>query len=148
MTYEPYVYKTKKKRRQDDRKSRLKRSFGKEVLSGYIGDNAVSPIEERFARGLRTNNIGFIHQFPVRVMTSRPGEKKFVDFLVGRMQTPTEVLGEIGHASTADRGKDKWREDQINQELMPKGHPQMVEVWWYELETQKQADRIVQELFG
>lgn len=145
--YKPTVYKKPRKARQDERERRLKRSFGKEVLSGFIGDKEVSPIEERFARACRNNNIGFEHQFPVKVLTSRPGDKKYVDFLVGKLGTPVEVLGEIGHASSADRGKDKWREDQINQALMPKGHPAMVEVWWYDLENQAQADSIVQELF-
>ena len=146
--YKPYKFKKPKQVAIDDKKRRLPQTFGKEQLSGFIGEKEVSPIEERFARALRTNNIGFIHQFPVKVLTSQPGDSKFIDFLVGLRRTPVEVLGAIGHESSADRGKDKLREDLINQELMPRGSPPLKEVWWYDLEDQNQADKIVQELFG
>ena len=146
--YKPYKFKKPKQQRQDERKRRLPQTYGKEVLTGYIGDKTAPPGEERFARALRNNNIGFEHQFPVKVFASQPGTLKFVDFIVGFRRTPVEVLGAIGHASTSDRNKDRWREDLINQELMPKGHPKMKEVWDYQLEDQAQADATVQELFG
>ena len=146
--YTPYKYKTQKEITVEENKGRLPQTFEKEVLTGFIGEKEVSPIEERFARGLRNNNIGFVHEYPVKVFTSRPGDSKFVDFIVGLVRTPVEVLGAIGHESSADRAKDKWREDLINQELMPKGSPPLKEVWWYSLEDQDQADSVVQELFG
>lgn len=146
--YTPYKFKKPKQIRQEDRKRRLPQTFGREVLTGFIGEKEAPPGEERFARALRNNNLGFIHQFPVKVFTNQPGDSKFVDFLVGILKTPVEVLGDIGHKSTSDREKDRWRETLINQELRPKGHPALIEVWTYQLETQEQADATVQELFG
>lgn len=145
MTYIPYKYKRKKKKPQFRTVDRITPQEGEE-LTGFIGEQEASPYEERFGKALRNNNQGFRFQEAVRVLTNEPGDAKQVDFSVGVLQTPVEVYGEIGHMSVADRQRDRWREILINEEMRRMNRPLLKVVWWYELETQEQADQTVREL--
>ena len=117
-------------------------------LTGFVADLKASPEEERLARAFRASNIGFAFQDEVAVLTSRPGEEKVIDFVIGLLQQPVEVYGRIGHESDSDKSRDRIREIMINEVMRREGRPLLEVVWYYDLTDQAHADAVVQERFG
>lgn len=148
MTIKPYKFPKRKKRKRFETVDRLKRTDDERPLTGFVAALEASPEEERFARALRENNIGFSFQYEIPVLTSLPGEEKVIDFVIGIRRQPVEVYGRIGHESNADKAKDRIREIMINEEMRKKGSPLLGVVWYYELEDQEQANAVVGERFA
>jgi hypothetical protein len=145
----PYKYKKRKKeKRRDEPMERLVREKDEIPLTGFVADLEASPEEERFARALRANNIGFAFQYEMEVLTSIPGEERIVDFVIGRLRQPVEVYGRIGHESESDKARDRIREIMINQEMRVRARPLLEVVWYYDLTDQVQAEAIVKERFS
>jgi len=148
MTIKPYKFPKKKKSRPFETVDRLTRAVDERPLTGFVADIEASPEEERFARALRENNIGFSFQYEIPVLTSLPGEEKVVDFVIGIRRQPVEVYGRIGHETNSDKSRDRIREIMINEEMRIKGIPLLKVVWYYELEDQDQANAVVGERFA
>jgi len=149
MTIKPYEYKpTKKKKQRDELMERIVPTEDEKPLTGFVADLKASPEEERLARAFRASKIGFAFQYEVAVLTSRPGEEKIIDFVVGLLQQPVEVYGRIGHESDSDKSRDRIREIMINEVMRREGRPLLEVVWYYDLTDQAHADAVVQERFG
>ena len=115
-----------------------------EQLTGLIHGLEASDIEERFARGLRSNAHEFQYETPFPV----PGapDWKIVDFIVDIFQ-PITVYGEIGHNSQAEQEDDLDRLNQLNETFASQGYNEMLVVWWPKLVNQDIANQTVQDLF-
>lgn len=148
MTIKPHKFPKREKPARFETVERLTRTDDKRPLTGFVADLEASPEEERFARALRENNIGFSFQFELPVLTSLPGEEKIVDFIIGIRRQPVEIFGRIGHESASDKAKDRVREIMINEEMRQKGRPLIEVIWYYELEDQDQANAVVREKFA
>lgn len=112
---------------------------GEEPLTGMIGDKPASDIEERFYRGCLTNNIKSKFQEEIPVATSLPGQEKQIDFILKDRQA-VNVHGEIGHSSSSDKARDAVRNAYIDEALAKEGLPPIQTVYWYELNSQQQAN--------
>lgn len=148
MMIKPYKFPKRKKPKRFETVDRLERATDEKPLTGFVADLEASPEEERFARALRENNIGFSFQYEMLVLTSLPGEEKIVDFVIGIRRQPVEVYGRIGHESASDKSRDRVREIMINEEMRKRGSPLLDVVWYYELEDQDQAIAVVRERYA
>lgn len=146
----PYLYNLGSKRRPQSKKHRLQgfsaaRDF--RPLIGWVHGLKASDLEERSYRG--SKNAGLtddeIH-FQVPFQTALPF-KKNLDFVLTPGRTmPVEIDGPIGHSSSAQLGKDAYREALLNTEFMRKGWRPLTRIKWYYLRTQFDANRKMRTL--
>jgi len=118
-------------------------------LTGLVKGKPATDIEERFARGLVFLGLEFRFQVRFSTVGSLPWQEKVVDFVVqasGVFQ-PVEVDGDIGHRTSAQRGRDAIREVLLNEVFLRLGYLPLVRVKWFELESQEMADSVVGALF-
>jgi hypothetical protein len=149
----PYQYKRRSKARERSPKSRLEQiniQSDPIPLTGWVNGREASDIEERFARALKSFGLEFMFQLGVVTPHSPPERKKYVDFVVlsEGIFHPVEVDGQIGHRTSAQRGKDTIREILLNMTFVKWGYMPLIRVMWNELETQEMADVVVRRLFG
>ena len=111
-----------------------------EVLFGFLHGKEATDIEERFGRALQVNKRNF--SFQIKMPVEGSPDQKQVDFIVDQTW-PIEVYGEIGHDSSAEQGADQIREALLNETFKEQGLLPMQVVWWYDLESQDQANELV-----
>jgi hypothetical protein len=147
-----YVYKQKSRmapRMNLDRLHTFTEQADETPLTGYINGEKASDIEERVARALRLAKATFRFQVPFQTVTSLPGQKSLVDFViqVGGFNYPLEVDGRIGHMTSTQQGKDAAREMVLNARFRELGLMPLSRLKWWQLGTQAQANAAVRQLF-
>ena len=118
-------------------------------LTGLVKGKPATDIEERFARALVSLGLEFRFQMRFSTVGSLPWQEKVVDFVVqasGVFQ-PVEVDGDIGHRTSAQRGRDAIREVLLNEVFLRLGYLPLIRVKWFELESQEMSDGVVRRLF-
>jgi hypothetical protein len=149
----PTFYQTRRTKLARFRKNRLKQitvQADPVPLTGLVKGKPATDIEERFARALGSLGLGFRFQVRFSTVGSLPWQEKVVDFVVqvsGVFQ-PVEVDGDIGHRTSAQRGRDAIREVLLNEVFIWLGYLPLVRVKWFELESQEMADGVVRRMFG
>lgn len=114
-----------------------------EGLTGLIGGESASDLEERLARAFYKTRKKFEYQVEIPVRSSLPGEERMVDFIVDGVQ-PVEPDGYIGHYRTiSQRANDIVREQLLNEWFAANGMRPMITIPYYKLETQWMADQWV-----
>ena len=149
----PTFYHTRRTKLARFRKNRLKQitvQADPVPLTGLVKGKPATDIEERFARALGSLGLGFRFQVRFSTVGSLPWQEKVVDFVVqvsGVFQ-PVEVDGDIGHRTSAQRGRDAIREVLLNEVFIRLGYLPLVRVKWFELESQEMADGVVRSMLG
>jgi hypothetical protein len=117
-------------------------------LTGFIGDEPASDIEERFSRGLRQSRIRSIFQYELPTLITLPNRDNKVDFLIefGGVWSAVEIDGEIGHKTLAQKENGLIRDIFVNEELAKSGIRPIVRVPWHNLENQEAANRAAREV--
>ncbi len=146
----PYQYRTQPSARVDESATTpLRFNPNEENLTGYVYSAfyqtfvPASDIEERFARGLQKVELPFIFQFEIPIMGSLPGRNTEVDFVVGFH--PIELNSPLGHTTITDKAEDALRERLINAAGQKMGWFPLETFWYWQLDTQEEADRLARE---
>lgn len=152
MTTEPYLYPTESKRspRNDSNVNRLGQlsSSSDEIpLTGWVHGKKASDLEERVYRGAKI--FGLTDQqirFKVPFSTMLPFAKE-LDFVFefGVFQ-PVAVDGPMGHTTSAEIGRDEYREALLNPEFAKIGWLPLVRIKWFDISTQDKATRQIRLL--
>ena len=137
-------------------KRSLFRNVG-ETLLGMVQDQKASDLEERSARAIdKLSDWSYTFRIRISPLTNRlttnvrniRGEYE-IDFLCSRGEQlwPIMIDGEISHFMTEwQREQDDIRETTINAALESYGATPVKRVPFWELDTQKRADRYFREL--
>lgn len=118
-------------------------------LTGRVQGKQASDLEERFARALEKSRLAFTFQYQAGIYGGIPGQEKRVDFMVySGLRCPVEIDGVIAHSTAAQQARDTIREILLNDTFRRRGILPIRRVKWWQLETQRMADQLVQEMFG
>lgn len=143
----PFKYKVPNYSRPD-RARRVEKQKEDGELTGMVGGEPASDIEERFAIALRNANLNFSFQFPVWTAYSLPSEERTVDFMVWEPPGfPVEVDGFIAHKTAEDKQADMERDALINEVLSKEGRQPVRRVDGETLYDQSAANAVVGEMF-
>ena len=141
----PYKYKLPPKTKVD---RRLKRSISvadDENLTGLVQNMDASDIEERFARALRKRDIRFTFQPSYFQGRNVPGEIR-LDFMVDAgWPLPVMVDGEYAHKSAEAQAEDRIKDALLDDHLRGTGALPVIRITGDLLQTQEDADRVVNE---
>jgi len=135
----------------------LERQADGEILTGFIGDQPASDLEERFANAL--TKLGAQYEFRVQIM---PGENpRFlsgrgrnatgaveIDFLVQQqgIMFPVQIDGEFSHKTAEQLEKDKQQDQKLNDSFAQYGAFPVKRIRWDEIQTPDMADTLAGEL--
>lgn len=144
MTIKPYYYPRRSRRLPRVPVNRPKPANDDEELTGFLRGLPASDLEEIFGNALDFNKKEFA--FKIEFPVSGSIDFKEVDFIV-EQEFPLEVYGEIGHDSSAEQGKDLIREIFLNETFRTQGLRPLTVVWWWELQSEEQANAKVRSLF-
>jgi hypothetical protein len=117
-----------------------------ERLTGFVHGKEASDLEERFARALDGAGKEYIFEYEVLGPTTIPGQENQVDFLVEEVY-PTEIDGEFTHKSAEQRAHDQLRDAVLNEYMSKDGWQPINRIGGHRLQTQEDADRVVQETY-
>ena len=120
-----------------------------EGLTGFVQGQKASDLEERVARALSNNNIRFQFRVFVPTQFSFPGQSKELDFMVffGLIVQPLSVKGPVSHSTSAQIQDDFARENLLNPVFAQGGALPLRSLFWWQLETQEDADKAIRDLF-
>jgi hypothetical protein len=122
-----------------------------EVLTGRIGDQDASDLEERFAIAMNANpNIDtFEYQPSYIAFKNMPGEIR-PDFVVesGGMLHPIFIDGEFVHQSAEQKGQDKLNDAILDERLSGSGAWPSRHISGKFLQTPEDTAKTVREIFG
>ena len=120
-----------------------------EVLTQAVQGQPASDIEERFARALYKNERVEDFEFQQSYFAGRnmPGEVR-PDFIVyAGTVYPVQIDGEYAHKSAEQKATDRAKDAQLDGYLTPMGAAVTQRISGDLLQTQEDADRLVQEMF-
>lgn len=128
-----------------------------EILTGFIGDQPASDLEERFANALR--KLGAQFQFRVQIM---PGENPYflsgrgrnqtgaveIDFLIQQngIIFPVQIDGEYSHKTAEQLERDKVQDQRLNDSFRQYGAFPVKRIRWDEIQNPEQADELAGEI--
>lgn len=129
----------------------IKHEKDDEQLTGAIGGNEASDIEERFARALYKDArvSGFSFREPVISARNLPGQLE-VDFLVqsGPELYPIQVDGEYAHKGISKAQDDARKDALVNEYYKQYGAHLVKRIDGELLQNQEDADRLVRSLLS
>ena len=127
----------------------ISRANYEEQLSGLIGGNKASDIEERFYRALAKNPhiTGTEFRYPVIAGRNQPGQLE-VDFVVsiGPLVYAYQVDGDYAHKGIGKKQDDARKDELVNQYMKRFGAQPVKRIPGDTLRDQDAADRVVKEL--
>lgn len=150
-TAKPYKYKVPRVRGgvSHDSINRPKKLVEDEGLTGVVNGEAATDIEERFARALWKNKRveGFDFQNSYFAGRNMAGEVR-PDFIVyAGTAFPVQVDGEFAHRTAEQKASDRAKDAMLDGLLTPMGAAPTQRISGELLQTQDDADRLVEELF-
>lgn len=144
-----FKYKTRKPAREPEPFGHAMRINDGEELSGFIGYDAASDIEERFYKALSKNEMIQGIEFRVPVISARnlPGQLE-VDFVVqvGPQIYVFQVDGEYAHKGESKKADDARKDALVNEYYRQYGAQPVKRINGELLQSQEMANKIVKEL--
>lgn len=147
----PFKYKISRGNNKPAAFGKIKRETADEELTGLIGRDAASDIEERFARALYKDArvSGFSFREPVITARNLPGQLE-VDFVVqsGPEIYPIQVDGEYAHKGASKKADDARKDNMVNEYYKQYGARLVQRIDGEKLQNQEDADRLVRSLLS
>lgn len=153
----PFKYKRTKKQDIDIINLPLESADELERLTGFIGDQPASDLEERFANAL--GKLGARFEFRVQIM---PGENPYfltggsrnqtgaveIDFLIQQqgIMFPVQIDGEFSHKTAEQLERDKIQDQKLNDSFAQYGAFPVKRIRWDEIQDPTMADTIAGEI--
>lgn len=135
----------------------LEKQADGEILTGFIGDQPASDLEERFANAL--GKLGAQYEFRVQIM---PGENPYflngrgrnqtgaveIDFLIQQngIMFPVQIDGEYSHKTAEQLERDKLQDQRLNDSFRQYGAFPVKRIRWDEIQNPEQADELAGEI--
>ena len=129
--------------------NRPKKLVENEGLTGIVNGETATDIEERFARALWKNQRVESFDFQNSYFSGRnlPGEVR-PDFIVySGTSFPVQIDGAFAHRTAEQKASDRAKDAMLDGLLGPLGAAKTQRIEGDKLETQDDADRLVQEMF-
>jgi len=143
----PFAYKTKP-RPTAWPVNRIRGKSEDERLEGFVRGKEASDREERFARALDKHGMRYGFQEIINTPYQIPGQKNEIDFIVDEFGThPIEIDGTWVHKSASQKSADALRDAIIDDITSKWGWERIVRVPGADLESQEQANKVVEEIF-
>lgn len=120
-----------------------------ELLDKEVQGMPASDLEERFSNALEKNARVHNYEFRVPYIAGRSmlGEVE-LDFAVyAPLLYPVQIDGEVGHSSAEQVAHDALNDALLNEKLKGIAAAPVVRIKWHQLETQADADQLVEEMF-
>ena len=117
-------------------------------LTGKIGEEDASDLEERFGRALDAKGLKYEFKAYITSAYTLPSNPYQVDFIVDDgLLHPTEVDGAFAHKTAEQKEQDARRDAELNDTLGRMGYLPIVRIEGRYLQDQAGADLKVNELF-
>jgi hypothetical protein len=146
----PYLYPKERQKKEKFNLNRIPFPPSDEQLTGFIGTEPASDLEERYGRSLDKLGKQFQFQYEVYTANTLPGEQKVVDFVVsdGEIPYPEEVDAAFTHKTAEQKSYDTVRDAIVNDVLSKEGFQPVKRIDGERMNTQEGADQVASELHG
>lgn len=144
----PFKYKIPRPKYEVEQVKRIKKEPAQEVLTGEIGGQPASDLEERFANALRKMDVNFQFQ-PTEVGIKNVQGEIRPDFVI-YSETPMviQIDGEFAHKNAEQKASDLVKDEVLYDALRDYGFLPPVRIPGTRLETPEEADLTARQVVG